>query len=1000
MALRLHRAHERAVWRATKLSVGASANRPTVSVAGTTLTATPKRGGTLLWYRNGVSTGQTTTTITASMPADQYATFTVRETAGTTLESLAVVVEPVTTSLLNADFSVYANGTYLAASRDEAATLPLTPNVGLGFYGYASGGSNASISDVQVQGGKLRLVSAADTGGYIFKNISEQFYEITVTGPFSNDRRYVILAGDATTNFGFCLLSGIRVGAIDFVRIYDGETGGSLPATLTDTSVVKYRVDRANNRVRVFLDNVELPTSGAGDAGYVNGTGFIINRSGGTALGATSRIGVACHYGVYPTVGTDLFNTMTANTAVSTGGFNITATATMLNTGLAMTVAGAAAGVTNAEVLITETNGTVVMNWTAAGAITSGTLASKTFEGLPTSYLPGTLKVHIRDVASPTTGQTVSVAIPALQTVPAMTFGINGYYDRPWSPQRPYTNEALQGEWRTQAFGYYLTGELNHATGCISAFRGGDTQADFSVFENCSVQAGVYDVNIGPNASLVGLVNCSITQALNGAGIGQITVASTTALTALAIRYTAVPTQFPIVRKVANAAAGEASPDYLADLAYIKVTSHRFMTQFGMGGLFPELLTPITSATPIAGNASAGGVFSALPHRAAKITQAAGIDGYFSVHRNADASYLTYAGNAWAVNTNPGKKLLIEDDDEIWNAGTTVYYYRTWDGCQKGLWNVVDQTPVSAHDCFAKNTYFSGLTPARTFAANEYVVINIPNTGICMFKALQAIPASAVGNLPSTATSNAYWQLIADNTATSLARKQAQGQRTLDIRNAFRAAYAAAGRDPNDVKTVVGLWSVDSAAETLKIVTRNRLCDVVDYYAVGYYLGTGTYGTKRLSDYTVDYPGWTQADKDLYLTDTAACATKFFAALNAEVIPLALAGAAHKQELYQALRGISALGAGVYMAYEAGPDLNVSNWPNQTKALDLVEYMRQDARFGALLVSMQDAWKKYIGGPYYHFDMTASFRVNATYSLFAYQGYRGQPASSINGWSV
>lgn len=350
-----------------------------------------------------------------------------------------------------------------------------------------------------------------------------------------------------------------------------------------------------------------------------------------------------------------------------------------------------------------------------------------------------------------------------------------------------------------------------------------------------------------------------------------------------------------------------------------------------------------------------------IPHMV-DLCNRAGIDFWYNaITAQTDASIradLDYV----AAHLAPGLKVSTEYANEIWNQAFSAWSEVGSRGIDAGF-----DTATSSASAVARPTSirvkgnFSGVTPLRTFAAGDYVSGNI--SGVKLFRALQDVPASTVGNLPAgSSTSNAYWTVEINASQSAVARARYASYRAAQVGQIAKDAFTAAGKNPNRVLPVFAWWAIDGingANPKAALEFDDNYLEFKRYAVAPYYGGA-------LASYTTTVGGWNPTTKALYTTDLPACLNAYFAEA-ANAVTLAAAGyAARGSELAAFLVGKGLAADAIELCcYESGDhsDIQNGNWPDDNAASALRDAIYRDPRRATLTTQYLTALRAVSPGP-------------------------------------
>jgi hypothetical protein len=322
-----------------------------------------------------------------------------------------------------------------------------------------------------------------------------------------------------------------------------------------------------------------------------------------------------------------------------------------------------------------------------------------------------------------------------------------------------------------------------------------------------------------------------------------------------------------------------------------------------------------------------------------------------------------------AARLNPNLQLFVEYVNEPWNTANpfgpgaeemTYLGYNAGFNASATSAGAVPLNPplIRTGDTF--DTYDNPI-PKRDFTAGTVVAGNRYGNGVGMWKALQNITAGdTAAALP--ATTNAYWQLLANASQAVITKQRWVSYRTAQITAIAKAAFMAAGRSAARILPVINWQAVASFSAAQPAFDFDNNYNVFKVYATAPYWGG------PMGNYTGNHFGtWNATTKALFLTDQAACLDAYFANANTDIDATLDRQLSRKTELaaYVASKGLPADTIKL-AAYEINCHTEFhqafNNWPDTAKRNALQSALTSDPRFGTATAYFINEYRRRIGG--------------------------------------
>jgi hypothetical protein len=322
-----------------------------------------------------------------------------------------------------------------------------------------------------------------------------------------------------------------------------------------------------------------------------------------------------------------------------------------------------------------------------------------------------------------------------------------------------------------------------------------------------------------------------------------------------------------------------------------------------------------------------------------------------------------------ATRLNPNLQLFIEYVNEPWNTASIFGPHgeeMTYLGYNAGFATSTTSagaTPLNPPLIRTGDTFatYSNPIPKRNFSAGTVVAGNRYGNGVGMWKALQNI-TSGDTNAALPATTNAYWQLLANAGQGVNAKQRWVSFRTAQITAIAKAAYNAVGRSTASILPVINWQAVASFSFAQVAFDFDNNYNVFKVYATAPYWGG------PMGNYTGNHFGtWNADTKALFLADQAACLDAYFANVNTDINATLDRQASRKTELaaYVAAKGLPADTIKL-AAYEINChtqfDESFNNWPDTAKRNALQYALTRDPRFGDATAYFINEYRRRIGG--------------------------------------
>jgi len=322
-----------------------------------------------------------------------------------------------------------------------------------------------------------------------------------------------------------------------------------------------------------------------------------------------------------------------------------------------------------------------------------------------------------------------------------------------------------------------------------------------------------------------------------------------------------------------------------------------------------------------------------------------------------------------AARLNPNLNLFLEYHNEPWNTsgifgvGAEELTYLGYNAGFASSATSAGAVPLDPPLIRTGDTFdtYSNPIPKRDFAAGTIVAGNRYGNGVGMWKALQNITAGDT-NAALPATTNAFWQLLANASQAVVAKQRYVSYRTAQITAIAKAAYSAVGRSTASILPTINWQAVASFSSAQPAFDFDNNYNVFKVYATAPYWG-GPMGS-----YTSNHFGtWNADTKALFLTDQAACLDAYFANVNTDIDATLDRQVSRKTELanYVAAKGLPADTIKL-AAYEINCHTQFNeafnNWPDTAKRNALQSALTSDQRFGTATAYFINEYRRRIGG--------------------------------------